>query len=104
MVQLLLEFRSTIEKEREARAEELGLTDTEFAFHGILTAEINKEKGIDAIDEKMKLQIKDVVQQLVAMMDEATEIVDFFQKWDEQNVFAEILSEQLLKNSIKNSW
>ena len=32
----------------------------------------------------MKLQIKDVVQQLVAMMDEATEIVDFFQKWDEQ--------------------
>ena len=24
------------------------------------------------------------LQQLVAMMDEATEIVDFFQKWDEQ--------------------
>ena len=84
LVQLLLEFRNTIEKERKARAEELGLTDTEFAFHGILTAEITREKGIDVIDEEMKLQIKNVVQQLVAMMDEATEIVDFFQKWDEQ--------------------
>jgi type I restriction enzyme, R subunit len=32
----------------------------------------------------MHLKIKSVVQQLVSMMDEATEIVDFFQKWDEQ--------------------
>ena len=45
---------------------------------------IPRKKGIDAIDEDMKSQIKGVVQQLVAMMDEATEIVDFFQKWDEQ--------------------
>ena len=106
LVQLLLEFRDTIEKEREARAEELGLTDTEFAFHGILTAEITKEKGIDAIDDDMKSQIKGVVQQLVAMMDEATEIVDFFQKWDEQRrvrrnikrtIIEEFNQEQLVK-------
>ena len=36
------------------------------------------------IDEEMYLKIKTVVQKLVAMMDEATEIVDFFQQWDEQ--------------------
>ncbi len=84
LVQLLLDFRETIEEEREARAEELGLTETEFAFHGILMAEITKDEGVEAIDEEMHLKIKSVVQQLVVMMDEATEIVDFFQKWDEQ--------------------
>ena len=84
LVQLLMDFRGTIEEEREAKAEELGLTETEFAFHGILMAEITKGEGVETIDEVMHLKIKSVVQQLVAMMDEATEIVDFFQKWDEQ--------------------
>jgi type I restriction enzyme R subunit len=84
LVQLLMDFRETIEEEREARAEELGLTETEFAFHGILMAEITQGEGVEAIDEEMHLKIKSVVQQLVSMMDEATEIVDFFQKWDEQ--------------------
>jgi type I restriction enzyme, R subunit len=84
LVQLLMDFRGTIEEEREARAEELGLTETEYAFHGILMAEITKGEGVEAIDEDTHLKIKSVVQQLVAMMDEATEIVGFFQKWDEQ--------------------
>jgi len=38
---------------------------------------------IEAIDEEMHLKIKNVVQQLVSMMDEATEIVDFFDKWNQ---------------------
>lgn len=46
------------------------------------------------------------LQQLVAMMDEATEIVDFFQKWDEQKrvrrnikrtIIEEFNQEQLVK-------
>ena len=78
LVQLLMDFRGTIEEERGARAEELGLTETEFAFHGILMAEITKGEGVEAIDEEMHLKIKSVVQQLVSMMDEATKIVDFF--------------------------
>ncbi len=81
LVQLLLDFRDTIKEEREARAEELGLTETEFAFHGILRAEIAK---VRAIDEEMCLKIKSIVQKLVAMMDKATEIVGFFDKWDER--------------------
>ena len=83
MVQSLMDFRGTIEEEREARAEELGLTETEFAFYGILMAEITKGEGVEMIDEETHLKIKNVVQQLVAMMDEATEIVDFFQKLNE---------------------
>ena len=84
MVQLLLEFRDTIEAEREVRAEELGLSETEFAFHGILLAEIKKGQGVDLLDTKTESKVKTVVQQLVLMMDEATQIVGFFQKWDEQ--------------------
>ena len=84
LVQLLLEFRDTIEAEREVRAEELGLSETEFAFHGILLAEIKKGQGVDLLDTKTESKVKTVVQQLVLMMDEATQIVGFFQKWDEQ--------------------
>jgi type I restriction enzyme, R subunit len=84
LVQLLMDLRGTIEEERKAGAEGLGLTETEFAFHGILMAEITKDEGVGVIDEEMHLKIKGVVQKLVTMMDEATEIVGFFQKWDEQ--------------------
>ena len=45
---------------------------------------ITQGEGVGVIDEEMYLKIKTVVQKLVAMMDEATEIVDFFQQWDEQ--------------------
>ncbi|MDA9976131.1 hypothetical protein N9F34_04880 [Alphaproteobacteria bacterium] len=79
-----MDLRGTIEEERKAGAEGLGLTETEFAFHGILMAEITKDEGVGVIDEEMHLKIKGVVQKLVTMMNEATEIVGFFQKWDEQ--------------------
>ena len=84
LVQLLMDFRDTIEEGREARAEELGLTETEFAFYGLLMAEITKGEGIGVIDEDRGLKMKRVVRKLVTMMDEATEIVDFFDKYDEQ--------------------
>ena len=47
-------------------------------------AEITKGEGIGVIDEDRGLKMKRVVQKLVAMMEEATEIVDFFDKYDEQ--------------------
>jgi type I restriction enzyme R subunit len=47
-------------------------------------AEVTKSEGVETIDEDMHQKVKDVSQKLVAMMDEATEIVDFFDKWDEQ--------------------
>ena len=45
---------------------------------------ITHGEGVGVIDEEMHVKIKSVVQKLVAMMDEATEVVDFLQKWDEQ--------------------
>ena len=80
----LFQFRDDIERDREARAEELGLSETEFAFHGILLAEIKKIYTLDQIDENTAEKIKRIVQNLVKMMDEATQIVDFFKKRDEQ--------------------
>ena len=84
LVQLLMDFRDTIEEKRQARAEELELTETEFAFYGLLMAEITKGEGIGVIDEDRGLKMKRVVRKLVTMMEEATEIVDFFDKYDEQ--------------------
>ena len=80
----LLEFRDTIETKRLESAQELGLSETEYAFHGILIAELTKLQGEDSIDEAIVEKVKTVVRELVEMMDEATEIVDFFQKNDEQ--------------------
>ena len=59
------------------------MTQTEYAFHGILVAEVTKLNGVDAVDKETGLKIKRVVQKLVLMMDEATQIIDFFDKWDE---------------------
>ena len=84
LVQLLLEFRETIEEKRVQSAKDLGLTETEHAFHGILLSEITKSKNQKELDDETLEKVKTVVQSLVAMMDEATQIVDFFDKWDEQ--------------------
>ena len=78
MVQLLLDFRNDIEKERKQGAKEAGLTETEYAFFNILLAELEGEETID------EAKVKDVVQSLVQMLDESSQIVDFFNKWDEQ--------------------
>jgi type I restriction enzyme R subunit len=84
LVQLLMGFRDTIEEDREKGAEDLGLSETEYAFHNILMAELTKTMGVVAIDEETHDKVKEVVQSLVQMMDEASQIVDFFNKWDEQ--------------------
>ena len=59
----------------------MDLSLTESPFYNILIAELGGEDAVDAVE---KQQAKDVVQSLVKMLDEATQIVDFFNKWDEQ--------------------
>ena len=76
---------------------DLGLTQTELAFYNILLAEVG---GSETPSQEFQMQIKDVVQSLVSMLDEATQIVDFFAKWDEQSVLNEILSVSLLRTSM----
>lgn len=83
LVQLLLNFRDTIESDRKKAADNLGLNDTEFAFHNILNAEVSRITGNESLDEATHDEIIQVTKTLVDMMDEATNIVDFFKKPDE---------------------
>ena len=81
LVQLLLNLRNSIETDHKKQAVDLGLTPTEMSFYNILVAELG---GDETVDESKAQEIKDVVQSLVQMLEEATQIVDFFNKWDEQ--------------------
>ena len=98
LVQLLLNFRDDIESEREQRATDLGLTETEFAFHNILVAEITKAKSDITLDQETYETVKDVVQTLVAEFDKATQIVDFFKKWDEQKSVKKRIKHTIMKH------
>ena len=83
LVQLLLDFRDNIEKNREKQAEDLGLSETEYAFHNILMAEIIRVRGDEALDEATHDEVIAVTKDLVTLLDQATNIVDFFKKQDE---------------------
>ena len=81
LVQLLLDFRGSIEIDHRKQADDLGLSPTELSFRNTLIAALGGEA---AVDESKARQVKEVVQSLVKMLYEATQIVDFFSKRDEQ--------------------
>jgi type I restriction enzyme R subunit len=90
LLQMLLDFRANIEPEHQKKAQDLGLSSTEFAFHNILMAGIAKKYG-DPIPEDLHDQVIEVVKKLVLMIQEATDIIGFFEKWNEvQRVQKEI--------------
>jgi len=82
-VQQLLLFRDGIEQQRSQQASELGLSETEFAFHGVLLAELAKATGEEALDEHTHEQVLALTRELVEKFEQATRIVGFFDKWDE---------------------
>ena len=82
MQQLLL-FRDGIEQQRSQQGSDLGLNDTEFAFHGVLLAELAKATGEEALDEHTHEQVLALTRELVLEFEQATQIVGFFDKWDE---------------------
>ena len=83
LVQQLLIFRENIEQDHQQQADDLGLTETEYAFHNILMAEITRVTGNESIDQPTHDEVIAVTKDLVDMLDEVTEIVDFFKKQDE---------------------
>ena len=83
LVQQLLLFRDGIEQQRTQQASDLGLSDIEFAFHGVLLAEIASATGEEATDEQTHEQVLALTRALVHEFAEATQIVGFFSKWDE---------------------
>jgi type I restriction enzyme R subunit len=89
-LELLLDMVDNIGDEHQKAAQEVGLSETEYAFYNILTAEVAnvaESKGdyvVDAgVSGAVMEEIKTTTQTLVNTFDEATEIVDFFNKQDE---------------------
>jgi len=102
LVQLLLNFRDTIQSDRKQAADNLGLSDTEFAFHNILVSEVARITGNDALDEVTIAEIIEVTKALVVVMNEATGIVDFFKKPDEMKRMQKNIKRTIVESSFDN--
>ena len=83
LVQQLLLFRDVIEQEKTQQNEDLGLSEIEGPFYRSLMAEITKAASDDTMDEETHQRVLDLTKELVAEFQEATQIVGFFDKWDE---------------------
>ena len=83
LVKQLLLFREEMEVKKTKQAEDLGLSETEFAFHNILMAEITKASGDDAMSEETNQKVLSLVKKLVNQFEDASQIIGFFQKQDE---------------------
>ena len=83
LVQQLLLFRDGIEQEKTQQNEDLGLSELEGPFYRSLMAEITKAASDDTMDEATHQRVLDLTKELVAEFQEATQIVGFFDKWDE---------------------
>lgn len=102
-LELLMEFRDSIATEHQKKANDLGLSETEFAFYNILIAEIIRITGNESIDVSIHNEIKQVVNDLVAMLDKATEIVNFFDKQDEIKSVKRNIKRRILDTSFDDT-
>lgn len=83
LVQQLLLFRDGLQEERAQQATDLGLNEVEFSFRNALMAEVTKAVGDGAMDEATHEKVLELTKELVTEFKEATQIVGFFDKWDE---------------------
>ena len=81
MVQLLLDFRDNIENDYQQKAIDIGLSETALPFYNVLIAELG---GEETVDEAVTELAKGVAQSIAQMLEEETQIVDFFDKQDEK--------------------
>ena len=95
LVQQLLDFRDTIESDHQQKSKDLGLSSTELSFFNILLAELG---DADSLSEETQNLTKQVVQTLVQILHEATQIVDFFNKWDEQKRIKRDIKRIIIEN------
>ncbi len=85
LVEQLLLFRGEMEGEKRKKAEDLGLSETEFAFHNVLMAEITKASGESAMDEATYQRVLALRKNLVNQLKESSNIIEFLQKQDHIN-------------------
>ena len=109
LVQMLLDFRSTIETERGEQAEDVGLSKQEYAYYNILEAEMKEAAAYHAPDPEIRGRMCDVTSGIFDAIKESTYIVDFFQKEDEKKKLrlkikrALMASELVSKTKVRNS-
>ena len=82
VVQLLL-FRDGMEKGRTQQNEDLGLSEIEGPFYRSLMKAVTTSTGNDSLDEETHQKVLNLTKALVSEFQEATQIVGFFDKWDE---------------------
>jgi len=103
LVQLLLDFRDSIERDRKHQSEDLGLSETEFAFHNILLAELARQRGEKAVDEATHDEVVQITKDLVELLHEATGIVDFFAKQDEIKRMKQAIKRRIVASSFDDA-
>ncbi|MDZ7860595.1 MAG: type I restriction endonuclease subunit R [Candidatus Krumholzibacteriota bacterium] len=84
LVQILMDFRSSIETERGEKAQSVGLSKQEFAYYNILEAEMKEDADYYAPDPETRNRMCDITSEIFDSIKESTYIVDFFQKEDEK--------------------
>ena len=95
LVQLLLCLRDSIETGHRKQADDIGLSPTELSFCNILFVALG---GEEAVDESMARKAKEVVRFIVQLLEEATQIIDFFSKLDEQKRVKRDIKRLLITN------
>lgn len=83
LVQQLLLFRDGMEREKTQANQDLGLSDTEAAFYRSLMKAVTSTAAVEALDEETHQRVLDLTKELVGEFQAATQIVGFFDKWDE---------------------
>ena len=83
LVQQLLLFRDGMEMEKTQQNEDLGLSEIQGPFYRSLMKAVTTSTGNDSLDEETHQKVLDLTKELVTEFQEATQIVGFFDKWDE---------------------
>jgi len=83
LVQQLLLFRDGMEQEKIQQNEDLGLSEIQGPFYRSLMKAVTTSTGNDSLDEETHQRVLDLTKELVTEFQEATQIVGFFDKWDE---------------------
>lgn len=84
LVQLLMNLRDGLEKDLKAEAKNIGLTEVEYAFFMTLQKEVFTKYPGREKDKKLEAEIINCTTQLVKMLEEATKVVDFFNRDSEK--------------------
>ncbi len=98
LVQGLIDLGDNMEADHKKKADDLGLSMKESPFYNILEAEIQKPQAGESPDEERAEKLKMLTRSLVSKIEEATHVVGFWEKWDEQKRVRKIIRRALIEH------